>query len=55
MKRIISAIGHFLGPHSGHPALSGFLFAAFTMPIGVLMGWALVWLIHSLPWPGGSL
>ncbi|WP_447639550.1 hypothetical protein [Pandoraea norimbergensis] len=55
MKRIISAIGRFLGPHSGHPALSGFLFAALSMPIIVFMVWVMQWIVHWLPWPGGAL
>ncbi|MBU9404007.1 hypothetical protein KTE13_30135 [Burkholderia multivorans] len=54
MKRFIAFITRILGPASGHPIFSGLLAGLLMAHVVVLGFCGLEWLIHWLPWPGGT-
>ncbi len=54
MKRFIAFIERILGPASGHPIFSELLAVLLILHVFVLGFCGLLWLIHWLPWPGGT-
>ncbi|MEQ2049461.1 hypothetical protein [Burkholderia multivorans] len=54
MKRFIAFITRIVGPESGHPLLSWLLGGLLMAHVFVFGICALEWLIHWLPWPGGT-
>lgn len=54
MRRLIAFVERWIGPYSGYPVLSGLLFAALVAVCIPVVFCAVEWVIHFLPWPGGS-
>ncbi|MCB4342487.1 hypothetical protein LA345_00885 [Burkholderia vietnamiensis] len=54
MKRFIAFIERWIGPSSGYPVLSGLLFAAVIAICLPIVFCVIEWVIHWLPWPGGT-
>jgi hypothetical protein len=52
--KALSKVLRWLGPDSGHPAISGLVSGLVIAPGGYLVLWMVVWVFHFmqwLPWP----